>query len=89
MYFKSIKISNYGPISNANIDFRFDSSGKPLPIVLIGRNGTGKSLFITNLVDALIETKRHAFPLGILEVNNNSFYKVGKKLTLKMVLIIQ
>ncbi len=83
MYFKSLKIKNYGPLTDADITFGFNADGKPKPIVFIGKNGSGKSLLLTNLVDALVEVKRNAFPGGIIEVNDRSYYKVGKKSYIK------
>ncbi len=77
MYLKNIKIHNYGPIEDFDYSFKFDD-GKPRPIVLIGKNGSGKSLVLANIVDSLVEIKRHIFPGGILETKGDNYYKVGK-----------
>ncbi len=79
MYFQSIDINNYGSISSLHYNFRFDDGGNPVPLVLIGENGTGKTLAIANLVDALIEIKRNTYGENLLEVNENNYYKIGSK----------
>ena len=79
MYFQSIDINNYGSITNFHYRFRFDKSGHPIPLVLIGENGTGKTLTIANLVDALIEIKRKTYRETLFEVNENNYYKIGSK----------
>ena len=79
MYFQSIDIDNYGSVLNFHYQFRFDKNGYPVPLVLIGENGTGKTLTIANLVDALIEIKRKNYKGTLLEVNNNNYYKIGTK----------
>lgn len=78
MYLKNIKIHNYGPIEKLDYSFKFDN-GKPRPVVLIGKNGSGKSLVLANIVDSIVEIKRKLFPGGILETKGNNYYKVGKQ----------
>ena len=79
MFFQSIDINNYGSILNFHYHFRFDKNGHPIPLVLIGENGTGKTLTITNLVDALIEVKRITYGETLFEVNEQNYYKIGSK----------
>ena len=45
MVLRNISIKNYGPIDDLSYTFRFDETGKPIPLVLIGKNGCGKTLF--------------------------------------------
>lgn len=78
MYLKQINIENYGSIKNFKHEMKFDENGNPIPIILIGENGSGKSLVLANIVDALIEIKRKIYPGFIPEVKNNNYYKVGK-----------
>lgn len=63
MYIKQIKFENYGPISNLEITPKFDENGNPKPIVLIGKNGSGKTLLLGNILDGLIELKRQKYSL--------------------------
>lgn len=79
MYFQAVDINNYGSISEFHYQFRFDENGHPIPLVLIGENGTGKTLTIANMVDALIEIKRKTYPETLYEVTENNYYKIGTK----------
>lgn len=79
MYFQSVDINNYGSISELHYQFRFDDNGHPIPLVLIGENGTGKTLTIANMVDALIEIKRKTYGETLYEVDDNNYYKIGTK----------
>lgn len=83
MYFKSIEIKNYGCIADFKYNFRFDENGNPIPCVLIGENGTGKTLVVTNLVDALIEAKRQVYGALLSETVENKYYKIGIKSYIK------
>ena len=79
MYFQSIDINNYGSVKDFHYSFRFDENGFPIPLVLIGENGTGKTLTVANMVDALIEIKRKTFGETLYEVKEHNYYKIGSK----------
>ncbi len=83
MYFKKISMKSYGPIDNLSYTFREDKDGNPIPLIIIGRNGCGKTLLFSNIVDMLVETKRKIYPSGILEVSDNNYYKIGNKSYIK------
>lgn len=55
MYIKKLIYRNVGPIIRNKIDFRFSSEGKPIPVIVVGENGTGKSVFLSNITDAFYE----------------------------------
>ena len=76
MYLKNISIENYGPIEKMQYSCKFDKNGKPYPIVLIGRNGCGKTLLLSNIVHSLIEMKRKNYRT-LMEVSENNYYRVG------------
>src|SRR5690625_6496000 len=78
MYTKNLKFQNYGPISNLYVTPNFRENGNPKPIVFIGKNGSGKTLLLGNILDGLIELKRQKFN-DLLEVEQNKYLKVGKK----------
>ena len=77
MYIEEIDIENYGCIEKFNYKFKRNDSDKPVPLVIVGKNGTGKTLIISNLIDALVEIKRKLYVNGIMEVNENNYYKIG------------
>lgn len=78
MYIKSLNVSNLAAIQEFNYSFQFNSNGNPLPIVIVGKNGTGKTLLLTNILDCLIELKRSSYN-KIVEVGKNDLYKLSSK----------
>lgn len=52
--------------------------GTPKPVILLGKNGTGKTLFISNIIHSLIEMKRN-FYNELQEVSKNRLYRVSSK----------
>ncbi len=61
MYLKEIYLENTGPISKCHVKPRFDDNGNPLPVVIVGPNGSGKSIFLSYIVDALMEFAKQPF----------------------------
>jgi len=78
MYIKKILIQNFGPIENVTIDAPFDETNNPLPLVLVGTNGSGKTSVIANIIDAFVELKRKKYK-KLQEVEEQNYLKVGKK----------
>ena len=76
MYLSNVKLKNYGPLGEVNLELKNESDNNPKPIVLIGQNGSGKTLFLSNILHALIEIKRKKYNT-ILEVSENNYYRVG------------
>ena len=56
MYVKRIRLENYGPIPNLDIELPFDGD-RPKPIVLVGENGSGKSIVLSHIVNGMLEAK--------------------------------
>lgn len=73
MYFKKIEIENVGPIDHLLVDFPIIESGNPKPLVIVGENGAGKSIFLSYLVNTLIAAKQAIFDDA--EVNAGKVYK--------------
>lgn len=55
MYLNKAVIENVGPISRLELETSFYENGNPKPLVLAGKNGSGKTVFISHVVDALTE----------------------------------
>src|SRR5262245_30566498 len=55
MYLSELWLDNTGPISHCHLKLPFNSDGRPLPTVVVGRNGSGKSVLLSYAVDALVE----------------------------------
>lgn len=61
MYLKQISDINIGPLNDVSITFPFEESGNPKPVIIVGENGTGKTTFLSNVVDSLYELAEKAF----------------------------
>ena len=75
MYARRIQITNYGPIGHLDISFPFDDEDKPKPVVLVGENGSGKSILLSHIVNGLVEAKNKAYPLSS-EIEAGTAFKV-------------
>ncbi len=74
MYAKRIQLINYGPIDQLDITFPFEDD-IPKPIVLVGENGSGKSILLSHIVNGLILAKGIAYP-ETPEVETGRVYKL-------------
>ncbi len=74
MYAKRIQLINYGPIDNLEFEFPFEGE-TPRPVVLVGENGSGKSILLSHIVNGLIAAKGVAFP-DSPEVESGKVYKL-------------
>ena len=94
MYLKHIHIENFGPLERIDFDMPFsEGSGDatPIPLVLVGKNGAGKTVFIAQIVDALIEIQKKVydnivFRQGLVEpfflILGGTNIKIGKESSL-------
>ncbi|WP_083385867.1 AAA family ATPase [Methylomonas sp. LWB] len=73
MYLKKIEIENIGPIEELSIDFPLTELGTPNPLIIVGENGSGKTILLSHLVNTLITTKQTAF--DDVEVEHGKVYK--------------
>ena len=83
MYTRRIQLANYGPIEKLDIVFPFEGE-TPKPVVLVGENGSGKSILLSHIVNGLISTKGIAYPetpeveLGkVYKLRSSSYIKSG------------
>ena len=74
MYAKRIQITNYGPIDQLDITFPFEGD-VPKPVILVGENGSGKSILLSHIVNGLISAKDSIYP-GATEVETGKIYKL-------------
>ena len=74
MYVNRLQLRNYGPIEQLDIAFPF-SGDNPKPVVLVGQNGSGKSIVLSHIVNGLLTAQHVAFP-ETPEVDANKVYKV-------------
>ncbi|MCZ4258261.1 AAA family ATPase [Sulfitobacter sp. G21635-S1] len=55
MYLDHTLILQSGPLTDLELNFETDEAGNPKPVILVGKNGSGKSSFLSYVTDALIE----------------------------------
>ena len=84
MYAKRIKIVNYGPIEKVDIEFPFDEVGDPKPVLLVGENGSGKTILLSHIVNGLVVYKDDLYrktpevkPRTVYKVRSNSYIRHG------------
>ena len=82
MYIDEIFIENYGCINSLIIKPELNLRDQPKPIVLVGKNGSGKTLLLSNIVDSIIEFKRDKYT-ELKEVSQDKYYKLGSKTYIK------
>jgi predicted ATPase len=85
MYLKKILINNIGPFDEINIDFRFHENGNPKPIIFVGENGSGKTIILSPIIDALYEYANKLFLDDILPKMGTgyTFYKLSGGINVK------
>jgi hypothetical protein len=77
MYLKSIYLQNTGPITEFKLDLPFENE-LPKPVVLVGRNGSGKSTVLSFVVNALVGLKQQVF--DDTEIEKGKVYRVRSAL---------
>ena len=85
MYAKRVRIINYGPIGELDIELPFDGE-VPKPVVLVGANGSGKSILLSHIVNGLTSAKDHAYPESpeietgrVFKLRSSSYIKSGSE----------
>ena len=74
MYTKRVQIINYGPIAELDIELPFDGD-VPKPIVLVGANGSGKSILLSHIVNGLISAQSRVYT-ETPEVETGKVFKI-------------
>lgn len=55
MYLRRARIVNNGPIRNLDLVLPMEDEGTPIPLVIVGANGGGKTNFLSIIADAIFE----------------------------------
>lgn len=78
MYIKRIVSENVGPIEKIDISLPFNENGSPKPLIIVGENGSGKSIFLSSIVDAFYEMAAKAFDNVVIYTNRGGreYYKI-------------
>lgn len=74
MYLQRLELVNTGPIEHVNITCRFSDDGSPKPIIIVGQNGSGKSVATAHVVSALIAA--HGTVFEDSDVEEGKVYKL-------------
>lgn len=74
MYVKRVQLRNYGPIARFDIECPFVEN-KPKPVILVGGNGSGKSIVLSHIVNGLLSARRTSLS-ETSEVEEGKVYKL-------------
>ncbi len=88
MYIDNLHYTNIGPISDLKIQFRKNKNGVPVPLVIVGKNGSGKSILLSNIVDAFYELGNEAYD-NAMEANGNGGFQYYKAISSEQIKIGQ
>ena len=85
MYTKRVQIVNYGPIDRLDITLPFEGD-RPKPVLLVGENGSGKSILLSHIVNGLVSAKGVAYPETpeveagkVYKLRSSSYVKTGNE----------
>lgn len=83
MYLRELFLKNSGPLRELHLEMAFTPDGLPLPHLLVGRNGSGKTNLLSLIADALMEGGATAFNDILTQsgIGRNWFRIVGGKTT--------
>lgn len=77
MYVSELRYDNVGPIQNCALKLSFTSDNNPKPLILVGENGSGKSILLSNIVDSFYEIARVRYQnAAVMNNGRTSFYKI-------------
>jgi predicted ATPase len=78
MYLKKLAIKNYGPINELNIELPFKEDKTPKPVILVGKNGTGKTILLSHIIDSFYEISGDIFDdIKKYEGYGTKFFKIS------------
>ena len=74
MYAKRVQILNNGPIDHVDVEFPFNGEN-PKPVLLVGENGSGKSIFLSHIINGLMGMQSAVYPENS-EVEKGKVYRI-------------
>ena len=72
MYLSKIILENQGPIKK----FKIDLGTQNQPIILVGGNGTGKTILLSYIADALYEFGKQAYTDLLGNVSTDNYFRI-------------
>jgi len=79
MYLRECLIETIGPFTSLDVSLGLNSDGTPKPVILVGKNGTGKTILLAYIIDALSELAKEHFTDVV--VGQQQFQKPFMKMT--------
>lgn len=74
MFIEKLYYQNVGPIGELDLTFRKNKNGTPVPLIIVGKNGSGKSILLSNIVDAFYELAGRAYDNATETGGNGHLY---------------
>lgn len=86
MYITELHYINVGPIERADVTLLKDTDVGPHPIVFVGKNGSGKSILLSNIVDCFYELARIHYNnvVQYREDGRYIYYKIVTQLQIRL-----
>lgn len=78
MKIKKVHLQYLGPVTELTIKPRFTHEGFPIPVAIVGQNGTGKSLTLAVVLDAVVEARRMCFQ-ELQEIGMTNYLRLSSK----------
>lgn len=69
MYLRNLHIRNIGPIEKLDLEFELQETSYPKPIILVGKNGSGKTYTLSYIVDSFYELAKKHFN-DVVKISN-------------------
>ncbi len=81
MYLRECLIENVGPITSLDVSLNLNTTGNPKPVILVGKNGTGKTIFLAYVLDALAELAKKKFSDVVVgqQIGYSPFFKMTSR----------
>lgn len=67
MYLEKLRLENVSPIDIVDLSLPFTENGAPKPLILVGENGAGKSIFLSHTVSSMINAHNSIYEDGDTE----------------------